>query len=320
MAKYRNALPQLSGDLFLTDGGIETTLVFHEGIELPHFAAFHLLQHPEGTALLHTCYSAYADIALRFETGLILEAPTWRASRDWGEQLGYSAYMLESANRQAVALLEGVRGAYEHAARPIVISGCLGPRADGYRADNKMTAQEAHDYHRAQIHTLADTQADMLCAMTLNYIDEAIGIANAAREAGMPVAISFTVETDGSLPDGPSLREAIEQVDRETDSYPLYYMINCAHPTHFESVLSQDSGPWLARIHGIRANASDKSHAELDEATELDSGDPAALAAQYAGLKRRLDQLNILGGCCGTDPHHIREIAKACMPLFASNQ
>lgn len=316
MAKYRNALPQLSGDLFLTDGGIETTLVFHEGVELPHFAAFHLLQDPEGTAILHKCYSAYADIASQFETGLILESATWRASQDWGERLGYSPYLLESANRKAVALLEGVRGSCEHATRPIVISGCLGPRADGYRAEHKMTAPAARDYHRAQIHTLADTEADMLCAMTLNYTDEAIGIAQAAGDADMPLAISFTVETDGKLPDGPSLREAIEQVDQETDSYPLYYMINCAHPTHFQTVLSQEAGAWQNRIRGIRANASSKSHAELDEATELDSGDPAELASQYAELKRQLGQLNILGGCCGTDPHHIREIARVCVPLF----
>lgn len=316
MAKYRNALPQLSGDLFLTDGGIETTLVFHEGVELPYFAAFHLLQDPEGTALLHKCYSAYADIAIRFDTGLILESPTWRASQDWGERLGYSAYMLESANRKAVALLEGVRGSYEHSARDFVISGCLGPRADGYRAENKMSLQAARNYHRAQIQTLADTEADMLCAMTLNYIEEAIGIALAARDVGMPVAISFTVETDGRLPDGPSLREAIEQVDQETGEYPLYYMINCAHPTHFQAMLSEDPGPWLSRIRGIRANASNKSHAELDEATELDSGDPHELASRYAELKRQLDQLNILGGCCGTDPHHIQEIASACLPLF----
>ena len=319
MAKYRNALPQMSGDLFLTDGGIETTLVFHEGVELPHFAAFHLLQSPEGTAVLHKCYSAYAEIATRFDTGLILEAATWRASQDWGERLGYSAYLLESANRKAVALLEAVRGAYEQALKAIVISGCLGPRADGYRPDNKMTVAEAREYHRAQIHTLADTEVDMLCAMTLNYIDEATGIALAAREADMPVAISFTVETDGRLPDGPSLREAIEQVDRETDSYPLYYMINCAHPSHFQPMLSQDPGPWQGRIRGIRANASSKSHAELDQATELDSGDPSALATQYLELKRQLDHLNILGGCCGTDPHHIREIAKVCLPLFRAD-
>lgn len=318
MAKYRNALPQMSGELFLTEGGIETTLVFHEGLELPHFAAFHLLQSPEGTAALHKCYSAYADIATRFDTGLILEAATWRASQDWGERLGYSAYLLESANRKAVALLEAVRGTYEQAARPIVISGCLGPRADGYRADAKMSVAEAREYHRAQIHTLADTEVDMLCAMTLNYIDEAIGIALAARDAGMPVAISFTVETDGKLPDGSSLREAIEQVDRETDNYPLYYMINCAHPSHFQAVLNQDTDGWLTRIRGIRANASSKSHAELDEATELDSGDPVELATQYAGLKRQLPRLNILGGCCGTDPHHLREIARVCLPLFAS--
>ncbi|HKS11667.1 MAG TPA: homocysteine S-methyltransferase family protein [Pseudomonas sp.] len=318
MARYRNALPQLGGNLFLTDGGIETTLVFHEGVELPHFAAFHLMHDVEGKALLRKCYSAYADIAKAFKTGLILEAPTWRASADWGQRLGYTPRMLENANRQSVALLEGIRAAYEPEVTPLVISGCLGPREDAYRLGNKMSAQGARHYHSAQVQTFADTEADMLCAMTLNYIDEGTGIALAARDANMPLALSFTVETDGKLPEGPSLREAIEQVDQQTDGYPQYYMINCAHPSHFEAVLSDDAGPWLKRVRGIRANASSKSHAELDEATELDSGDPKALAAQYAGLKRHHDQLNIFGGCCGTDAHHVREIARACAPLFAS--
>lgn len=316
MARYRNALPQLSAKLFLTEGGIETTLVFHEGVELPHFAAFHLMHHAEGKALLHKCYSAYADVAKAYKTGLILEAPTWRASAQWGQKLGYTPYMLETANRQSVALLQAIRAAYEPDVEPLVISGCLGPREDAYRLGNKMSVQAARDYHRAQVHTLADTEADMLCAMTLNYIDEGTGIALAARDEHMPLALSFTVETDGRLPEGPSLREAIEQVDRQTDSYPQYYMINCAHPTHFESALSDDAGPWLKRIRGVRANASSKSHAELDEATQLDSGDAKALAAQYAALKNQLDHLNIFGGCCGTDAHHIREIARACTPLF----
>lgn len=316
MAKYRNDPPQLSGDLYLTDGGIETTLVFHEGVELPHFAAFHLLHDPQGVALLHKCYSAYAEIAREFKTGLILETPTWRASADWGERLGYTPYLLENANRKAVALLEGVRSAYEQDVEPMIISGCLGPREDGYRLGNRMTTGQARDYHSSQIHTLADTEADMLCAMTLNYVEEAIGIAQAAWDADMPVALSFTVETDGRLPDGSALRDAIEEVDQQTAGYPLYYMINCAHPTHFQSMLSDHGGPWLERIHGIRANASSKSHAELDQASELDSGDPVGLANQYANLKRRFSHLNIFGGCCGTDAHHIREIARACAPLF----
>ena len=315
MALYRNALPQLGGGLYLTDGGIETTLIFHEGLELPDFVAFHLLRTPEGEAALLKYFRTYAEIARRFATGLILESATWRASADWGRRLGYTSESLADANRKAIHLLEEIRNEYESKEMPVVISGCLGPRGDGYVPDRVMSEQEAEDYHRDQVEVFAGTAADMVCAITMNYVEEAIGIARAAQRAGMPVAISFTVETDGNLPTGQSLKEAIEQVDKTTAGYPCYYMINCAHPTHFEHVLAEGE-PFVERIRGLRANASRKSHAELNESPELDVGNPAELALQYADLKRRLPQLNVMGGCCGTDHRHIEQIAEACLPLF----
>jgi S-methylmethionine-dependent homocysteine/selenocysteine methylase len=140
----------------------------------------------------------------------------------------------------------------------------------------------------------------------MTYVDEAIGVTRAAQDAVIPAAISFTVETDGDLPSGQALGEAIEEVDRATDSGPAYYMINCAHPTHFDSVL--DGGDWVGRIRGLRANASTCSHAELDEAEDLDDGDPQDLGARYGELRDRLPALNVVGGCCGTDHRHIGEI------------
>lgn len=279
MAKYRNALPQLGGGLYLTDGGIETTLIFHEGLDLPDFAAFHLLKTLEGEAALRKYFCTYAEIASRFGTGLILEGATWRASVDWGTRLGYMPGELDDANRKAIQLLEEVRNEYETDRTPVVISGCLGPRRDGYVADRAMSEQEAEAYHLAQIETFAGSAADMVCALTMNYVEEAIGIARAARGTNMPVAISFTVETDGNLPTGQSLKSAIEEVDEATSGYPSYYMINCAHPTHFEGVLAE-GGSWLNRIRGIRANASCKSHAELNESSELDGGNPVELGTQ----------------------------------------
>ena len=313
---YRNALPQLGGGLFLTDGGLETTLIFHQGLELPDFAAFPLLDSEEGTEALRKYFKTYAELAKRFGTGLILESPTWRANPDWGAKLGYSADALAAANRQAIQLLEEIRCRYQ-AEREMVISGCLGPRRDGYVVDRAMSVQEAQDYHRQQIETFAGTSADMVCAVTLNYSEEAIGIARAAQQADLPAAISFTVETDGKLPGGQSLHAAIEHLDDMTSGYPSYYMINCAHPTHFAHLLDE-GGAWLERIRGLRANASRKSHAELDESSELDRGDPVALGREYADLKKRLPQLCVLGGCCGTDHRHIEQIAGTCLPLFRS--
>jgi homocysteine S-methyltransferase len=315
MTRYRNELPQLGSDLFLTDGGIETTLIFHEGLDLPHFAAFHLLKTPEGRAALRRYFCAYGELAKRFGTGLILESPTWRSNPDWGSRLGYTAGDLAGANRDAIRLLEEVRSEYGADRTPVVISGCVGPRGDGYVPDRAMSVQEAEAYHREQIAAFSSTAADMVCAITMNYADEAVGIASAARQAEIPVAISFTVETDGNLPTRQTLRAAIEQVDEATSGYPSYYMINCAHPTHFEPALGREE-PWVERIRGLRANASSMSHAELDEAPELDTGDPVALGREYAELKSRLRRLSVMGGCCGTDHRHIEQIATACLPLF----
>ena len=308
-------LPQLTGRPFLTDGGIETTLIFHEGLELPHFAAFHLLRSPEGEAALDKYFRTYAEITKWFGVGLILESATWRANADWGTRLGYTAEALAEANRTAIHLLENVRNAYETDRTRVVISGCVGPRGDGYIPDSAMSAQEAEAYHREQIDTFAGSAADMVCAITINYVEEAVGIVRAAQQAGMPVAISFTVETDGRLPTGQPLKGAIEQVDEATSAYPCYYMLNCAHPTHFERVLTAGE-PWVERIRGLRANASRMSHAELNESPELDTGNPAELGLEYAQLKMRLRQLNVMGGCCGTDHRHIEQIASACLPLF----
>lgn len=312
MAKYRNALPQTTGRLFLTDGGIETSLIYHDGLELPCFAAFDLLRDEEGRETLKRYYRPYLDIARKRNTGFVLESATWRASADWGERLGYSAGELAEANRAAIALLEELRAEDKPNGRPIVISGCVGPRGDGYDPGQVMSPLQAQNYHADQIAIFRETAADMVTAFTMTNTPEAIGLTRAAVAAGMPVAISFTVETDGNLPTGESLPRAIGAVDAATGGAPAYYMINCAHPTHFMSVLAE-GGDWTQRIGGLRANASSLSHAELDRATELDDGDPAELGRQYAQIRRRMPRINVLGGCCGTDCRHIEQISLACM-------
>jgi S-methylmethionine-dependent homocysteine/selenocysteine methylase len=305
----RENLPQLEGGLFLTDGGIETVLIFHEGLDLPAFAAFDLLKDEGGTAKLRAYYEPYLELAGRHGTGFVLESPTWRANPRWAGEIGYSSSELDAFNRRAIELMQELRASFSGDG-PIVISGCIGPQDDGYNPAGRLSAAEAEDYHSEQIGTFAGTAADMVTAITMTYADEAIGIARAATQAGMPVALSFTVETDGRLPSGQPLGEAVQQVDEQTDAAAAYYMINCAHPTHFEDVLGEGGG-WQERIRGLRANASTSSHAELDEATELDEGDPADLGGRYAGLREGLPKLNVLGGCCGTDHRHVAEICNA---------
>jgi homocysteine S-methyltransferase len=313
MAKYRNRLPQLAGNgIFLTDGGMETTMIFHEGIDLPYFAVFNMMQSESGVAKVRDYYRRYAEMARRSSVGFVLESPTWRANLDWAAKLGYSKQDLADINRRSIELMAELRRELETPKSPMVISGAIGPRGDGYRQDNMMSCAEATDYHIEQIRIFADSEADMASAFTLNYVEEAVGIAQAAKAAGIPVAISFTLETDGKLPTGQSLKDAILQVDAETQSAPAYYMINCAHPSHFERALANNEA-WLKRLRGIRANASKRSHAELDAAPELDMGNPVELGQQYRDLRRKLPHLTVLGGCCGTDHRHVEQIAFACI-------
>lgn len=311
MSTYRKRLPQISGGLFLTDGGIETTLIFQDGLELPYFAAFHLLNGAAGQDALVNYYERYIAIAKADGLGFILESPTWRASGDWGDKLGYSSDEIAAANNKSIRLMLELREKHETPSTPIVVSGCVGPRGDGYDPGQVMSVEQAENYHAHQIGALAEAGADMIAATTMTSANEAIGVTRAALKAGMPVAVSFTVETDGRLPTGQTLAGAIAEVDAATQSSPAYYMINCAHPLHFEDKLEADRA-WTKRVRGIRANASRRSHQELNEAPDLDAGDPIELGGQYRELLRKHPQINVLGGCCGTDHRHVACISLAC--------
>ena len=299
---------------YLTDGGLETVLIFHEDQDLPEFASFHLLRHDEGRRILQDYFRPYLDIAAELQSGFILGAASWRANPDWAARIGYSADELRAFNALAIQDLLPLRDEYDDRVPEIEISGSVGPRGDGYVASKVMSASEAEDYHQEQIRIFADSGADSVSAMTLNYVEEAVGIIRASRKAGLPAVVSFTVETDGCLPTGESLGAAIERTDAETDGGAAYFMINCAHPTHFAHVFD-DGGDWHQRIRGIRANASRLSHAELDECEELDEGDPADLAARLRELLSTLPNLSVFGGCCGTDHRHIRAIGEACITV-----
>jgi S-methylmethionine-dependent homocysteine/selenocysteine methylase len=309
-------LPQLDGGWFLTDGGIETVLIYQDGVELPEFAAFVLLETADGRDILRRYYRRYLDIAVAADgAGFVLETPTWRGGMDWGAKLGFDAEAMQRINAEAVALMNGLRTEYvSRIAGPIVVSGCIGPRGDGYAAGALMEPEDARRAHQLQVDALAGAGVDQITAVTMTSSAEAMGVALAAARAGRASAISFTVETDGTLPSGEALGAAIQAVDADAEASgheaPAYYMINCAHPTHFESILS-DAGIWRERIHGLRANASTLSHAELDMMTQLDSGNPHDLADRYRRLRAPLSRLNVLGGCCGTDHRHVAAMCAA---------
>lgn len=305
--KYRHTLPQLNAQPILTDGGLETYLIFQRGWDFPHFAVFTLLDREGGAEEFTTYLNHYRDIARRRQLGLLLGTPTWRASADWGQLLGYDAERLAQANRQALAFLLDYRAEHERPETPMPIAGILGPRGDGYVPGAQMSVDEAAAYHLPQMRVMAEAGADYFCALTLNYLNEAQGILQASRDFDLPVALYYTVETDGKLPTGETLAEVITAGDA-MEPQATYYGINCAHPTHFEKELAQ-GGAWTQRLLGIRANASCKSHAELDAATELDQGDPHRLGREIAALRRLVPGLMVFGGCCGTDHQHMSELA-----------
>ena len=306
MGTAPDLLPHEHDGVYLTDGGLETDLIFHRGIDLPEFASFPLLDDAATLEVLRSYYRDYLHIGATAQIGMVLETPTWRASSEWGEVLGYDAGRLADVNRRAVELLADLRTSDGEAG--VVVSGCIGPRGDAYVGLGSMTAEQALDYHRPQTAWLAAAGADVVSAMTLTNVAEAVGVVRAAQLEGIPSVVSFTVETDGRLPDGTELADAIAAVDAQTDAAAAYFLVNCAHPDHVRPTIDGSAGS-LGRLRGVKANASRMSHAELDESPELDDGDPPEFGRQLADLHAAHPHLNVLGGCCGTDTRHLAAVA-----------
>lgn len=296
---------------FFTDGGLETTMIFHEGLDLPAFAAFPLLTQETGRAALSRYFDAFLKIAHENRTGFVLDTPTWRASHGWAAETGSTPEAIDRINGQAIRFARDIASVWQAKGVPVVINGAIGPAGDGYVPDNAMTASEAQEYHARQVVSFATAGADMVSGVTMNYVEEAIGIARAAKTVGLPVVISFTVETDGKLPTGQTVADAMAEVDAATGEFPLYYMINCAHPDHFSAIL--DGAAWTERLGGFRSNASRMSHEELDNAEDLDDGDPQEFGALHAAMMAGLTNIRVLGGCCGTDHRHIDAVGATCL-------
>ncbi len=308
-SRYRTSLPQLNGDLYLTDAGIETDLIFNKGIDIPEFAAHTLLPDAAGRTAVADYFRGFLRLARKHEAGFVLDSQTWKAHPHWARDLDATEGELEAANRDSIAFIADLRVEFADNAKPILLSGVIGPCGDAYAPEQAVAAKEAEAYHATQIGWLAETEVDMVTALTFTQSSEAIGLVHAAKTAGLPVVISFTVETDGRLPTGQPLGEAIDAVDAATGEGPAYYMVNCAHPDHFSDMPAETA--WVRRVRGLRCNASRMSHAELDCCEKLDDGDPLELAGQYRDIRDRMPWLNVFGGCCGSDLRHVTRIAEA---------
>lgn len=304
-------LPHQTSDIFLTDGGTETWLMYKRGFDLPEFSAFHLLNDTKATLAIREYYRAFADIAVKLGTGFIFDSLTYRASRDWGQLLGYSDQGLVEMNHKCLTLYRDIATEAGLAPEKTVISGCIGPKGDAYKTNEGLTADGAEKYHGEQIETFRNAGADIVTALTLNATAEAIGIARAAANAALPSVISFTLEKNRKLRSGETLQQAIETVDDATGNAPAYYMINCSHPVDFGPALTD--GGWTERIRGLRANASTLDHGTLCQLGHLEEGNPDELAGQYRDLKTAFPNMNVFGGCCGTDYVHVEKIGKVLL-------
>jgi len=317
MSPHRLALPQLAGGIFLTDGGIETDLIFNRGVEIREFAAHTLLPDPVGRAELVAYFRRFLELARQTKAGFILDSQTWKAHLHWAGALGATENELHQANCESIAFIAGIRKEFSENEQPIVLNGIIGPTSDAYVPETHVTMDQAWRYHACQIGWLAETEVDMVTATTFPQADEATGLVRAAQDARLPVVVSFTVETDGRLPTGQALPDAIRQVDDATGGGPAYFMVNCAHPDHFFHVF--DDSDWSRRVRGLRCNASRLSHAQLDACETLDDGNPGEFGRQYRAILERMPWVNVVGGCCGSDLRHVTEIARAISAVRPSS-
>ena len=301
--------PRLEGKFYLTEGGVETEILYKWGYELPEFAMFPLLDDPAADAVVRDMYRRYLDVAAEQGTGLLLNGHDYRASPDWAAKLGYGARDLQRMQQRVIRFLDDMRCEYADRVSDVYIAACIGPRGDAYGSGGEITADEAEEYHSVQLHNLEGTAADMAVAATFNNIPEAIGVIRAANAVGMPIGVSLTLTPEGRLRSGPSLREAIEQVDAATGGSAAWFGTNCSHPLEFEPALA-DAGPWLERLRYIRPNAARMDKIALCELGHLEDGDPVELGEQMGDVARRLPSADIIGGCCGTDERHLAQIAR----------
>ncbi len=311
MNALKDTFPRVNGDLFLTDAGIETDIMYKKGYELPNFSLFHLLNEAKATADITSYIEDLINVALRNKVGIVLCGIHYRASRDWGELLGYSRTSLADINHKGVELLKSLKKKHETADSPMPVSACIGPRGDAYELNRTMSVEEAEDYHSEQIATLRDAGVDLVSALTFNNTDEVIGLARAAKSIGVPCVASFSLDESGRLKTGHSLKQAIETTDDATDGSVAYYMINCTHPVDFEPAL--ETGDWALRLNGMRPNASTLAKGTLCQLGHLEEGDPVELGQQMGDVARRFPHISVWGGCCGTDHNHMEEICRTVL-------
>ena len=300
-------LPRVDGTYYLTEGGIETEIMYKYGFELPHFAMFPLLDNPEALTAMKGIWQRSLRAAADNGFNAIMNGVDYRASPDWGALLGYTPDGLASMQMRAIDFLRDVARDFEQDIDTIIISGTIGPRGDAYSRNETITADVAEEYHSVQLATLKKAGVDMAWAMTFNNIPEAVGTIRAAENTGIPIAMGLSLDSSSRLNSGPSMAEAVPEIDAQTNSAAAFFGLNCSHPLEFEPAL--DGGEWMKRLRSIRPNASPMDKIALCKIGHLEDGDPDELAQQMLDVARRMPHMDIFGGCCGTDERHLSKIA-----------
>ncbi|PTU32273.1 homocysteine S-methyltransferase family protein [Stenotrophobium rhamnosiphilum] len=300
---------QKAGVLYMTEGGQETEIMFKFGHDLPQFAMYSLLDKPQALAELKAMYCRYLDASAKHGFVALMGGLDYRASPDWGSLLGYSREALAETQHRCIDFLRDVAKPYVDQLPGISYVGIVGPRGDAYSLNQTITAESAEDYHSVQLETLSKAGVDLVSAMTFNNIPEAVGLSRAAARVGLPLALSFTLDSTCCLKSGPSLKEAIEAVDTQAgDAKPTFYGINCSHPFEFEPAI--EPGAWFQRVRSLRPNAAKMDKISLCQLGHLEEGDPKELGELMGDIAKRYPHIDIWGGCCGTWETHLDEIAR----------
>lgn len=300
--------PREDGLLYLAEGGVETEIMYRHGHRLREFAMFELMDDPAAVTDMRDMYRRYLDVAARHGFAVLMAGFDYRASPDWGDKLGYSPEGLREMQHKCIDFLRDAARPYADQLPRVAVAGCIGPRGDAYALNHDITAEEAEAYHAIQMDTLRDCGVDIVWAATINNVPEAVGIARAAAAAGLPLNLSFTLDSDHRLQSGPSLREAIEATDAQAGAaQPDSYGINCSHPLEFEPAL--EPGDWVRRIRSLRPNAAKMDKVALCQLGHIEEGDPEDLGRTMGDLARRMPDVDIWGGCCGTWDKHFDRIA-----------
>lgn len=307
-----------SGRTIMTEGALGIRLRNEYGIVYDsEVANANLIYREDARKAITKITDQYLEIAVRYRQPMMFMTPTRRASRDNVRNSSYREELIEDNVKFYRSLLKKAMEK-DPAHTELYLGGMMGCKGDAYKGTGALTANEAYEYHSWQAKLFAEAKVDFLYAAIMPTLPEAIGMAEAMAETGLPYIISLMIRTDGRMIDGTTIHTAIETIENSIEIKPIFYMTNCVHPANVGKALAWEFNRTELvrnRLKGIQANASPLTPEELDDCCEILSSEPTELAEEIMKLHKH-HGFQILGGCCGTDERHIEEIAKRIKNLM----